>query len=150
MSMKTRIIQARKAKGISQSELARLCGIKVQSVQQWEKGTSEPRRERLKKLAIVLGMTETWLLELDQGKKTLEVRSARAGYNKLSAEAEDIGRIWQRLPEDRRKHYKDSLFIEMIAINKIPWLRIGRPDSLHYDQFETDLDRSYKAQNKDQ
>lgn len=55
-----RIRIARTAKGLSQTDLAELMGLRPQSIQQWEASTS-PRRERLERLAEVLGVDTQWI-----------------------------------------------------------------------------------------
>ena len=51
------IAEARKRSGLNQSELARRLGITPQSVQQWEKGTSTPKIDRLAAIAQILGVS---------------------------------------------------------------------------------------------
>ncbi len=51
------ITAAREARGITKSELARLCKVAAGSITSWEKGTAIPRRAHLKKLALVLETT---------------------------------------------------------------------------------------------
>lgn len=48
--------EAREASGLTQSDLARALGISPQSVQQWEKGVSAPKIDRLSAVASVLGI----------------------------------------------------------------------------------------------
>ena len=57
-----RIRQARTAKEYSKAEAARLVGVKVQSWQQWERGLTSPRPEKIPKLASVLEVSANWLL----------------------------------------------------------------------------------------
>lgn len=64
-----RIAEARLSLGLNQSELARLLGIKPQSVQQWEKGDSAPKLERLKAIADILKVS----LESLTGEKPMPV-----------------------------------------------------------------------------
>ena len=57
-----RIKMRREELGISQSELARMIGVKPQTVQQWEAGTTAPKRKRLLDVANALDTTITYLL----------------------------------------------------------------------------------------
>ena len=57
-----RIKQARIALKMSQSELARMLGIKPQAVQHWENGTSSPKTERITDVAKTLDVQVSWLL----------------------------------------------------------------------------------------
>ena len=56
------ITHARIDKGLNQNELAELCGVSPSSVSQWESGEKRPRRDNLKKLADVLGVSVEYLL----------------------------------------------------------------------------------------
>ena len=56
-----RIAEARVAKGMNQSELARALGVTPQSVQKWEAGGA-PKGARLREIAQVLGTTVEYLL----------------------------------------------------------------------------------------
>lgn len=62
MSIHVRIRQARLTAGLSQSEVARLLGVSRSACNQWESGRGPaPRRERLAKLAQLLGVSYEWL-----------------------------------------------------------------------------------------
>lgn len=57
-----RIKQRREALGMSMTELTLLSGTKAwQTVQQWENGSSAPRRTNLPAVAKALGVTEAYL-----------------------------------------------------------------------------------------
>ncbi|MCG5275779.1 XRE family transcriptional regulator [Providencia rettgeri] len=60
-TMRDRIKQARLAKDMTQAELADAVGVSPQSVQQWETST-EPRKNRVMKIAEILGVDANWLL----------------------------------------------------------------------------------------
>lgn len=60
MSLSKRIAEARKASGLTQTEVARRLGIRPQSVQAWESGVSAPRARRLSELAQVLDVPEAF------------------------------------------------------------------------------------------
>lgn len=45
MELKNRIKEARKAKGLTQPQLAELCGVTRQAVYYWESGKREPSLE---------------------------------------------------------------------------------------------------------
>ena len=57
-----RIRLLRTSKDLSMEALARLVGVSWQTVQQWENGSTAPRRTRLQKVADVLGVTIERLL----------------------------------------------------------------------------------------
>ena len=57
-----RIDQARTALGLSLPQLARRIGVKKQTLENWEYDRSEPRAEKLTKLAGVLQVPLLWLV----------------------------------------------------------------------------------------
>lgn len=57
-----RLALAREAQGMSQAELARRLGVRLQTLRNWEDDRSEPRANRLQMLAGVLGVSMIWLL----------------------------------------------------------------------------------------
>ncbi|WP_187192262.1 XRE family transcriptional regulator [Cupriavidus metallidurans] len=56
------IAEAREAKGLNQSELARAVGVTPQAVQKWENGTSTPRASKVKDIADALGLPPSKLM----------------------------------------------------------------------------------------
>ncbi len=56
------IRELRKEKGISQQELAKLCGVHQTAVSQWEKGRTMPDRNSLQLLSRIFGVTVDKLL----------------------------------------------------------------------------------------
>jgi transcriptional regulator with XRE-family HTH domain len=59
------IAQAREAKGMNQSELARELGVTPQAVQKWESDASLPRPTKVADIAAVLGIGPWQLLPVD-------------------------------------------------------------------------------------
>lgn len=60
--MREKIREARKAAGITQTELAAKLGVTSGAVSQWEKGLTRPEIGKLKQLADVLKITVDDLL----------------------------------------------------------------------------------------
>ena len=60
--MSERLLKARKAKGLSQAQVAKAIGAYQQKYQNWESGIHEPDSETLRKLADVLEVSVDWLL----------------------------------------------------------------------------------------
>lgn len=73
MEMKERIFQARKAKGMSQEDLAEAMGVSRQAVSKWETGDAMPDVEKLIGLCRVLGLDMEYLA---LGKETLPASAA--------------------------------------------------------------------------
>lgn len=57
-----RLALAREARGLSQAELARRLGVKVQTIRNWEEDRAEPRANRLQMLAGLLNAPMVWLM----------------------------------------------------------------------------------------
>lgn len=100
MSMSDRIREAREAKGLSQSELARRLGVTPQTVQQWEAAGTGPKRSRLPDLGKELDVSPVWI-EFGDTKPN----------NRLSHEALRVADIYDRLPPQLRKQAR--LFVQM-------------------------------------
>jgi phage repressor protein C with HTH and peptisase S24 domain len=62
MRVGERIKQARERAAMTQSDLARAVGVRPQSVQQWERGETDPRGKRMDAIAAALGVEKLWLL----------------------------------------------------------------------------------------
>jgi len=58
----TRIADARVRSGRTQTEVANQLGVKVSTVDKWERGTASPRSNRLTALAGILGVSLSWLI----------------------------------------------------------------------------------------
>lgn len=58
------IREARRAKGLSQSELARALGYHPQFISNWERGESRPPMEKLAALSRLLGVRRRKLVEI--------------------------------------------------------------------------------------
>lgn len=57
-----RLAAAREAQGLSQQQLARRMGLRVQTVKNWESDRAEPRANKLQMLAGFLNVSMIWLL----------------------------------------------------------------------------------------
>ena len=75
------IYTLRTEKGLSQSELGRLCGVSNKAVSKWEMGAAKPRPEKLAKLAEIFGVT---IEELLRGKRK------EAAEKKAAEDSEEI------------------------------------------------------------
>lgn len=58
----TRITDARVSAGRTQTEIANQVGVKVATLQKWERGSASPRSNRLAALAGILGVSVSWLI----------------------------------------------------------------------------------------
>jgi transcriptional regulator with XRE-family HTH domain len=57
-----RLGHAREAMGLTQAELARRIGVRVQTLRNWEEDRAEPRANRLQLLAGMLNAPLVWLM----------------------------------------------------------------------------------------
>jgi len=57
-----RVVAARDAMGMSQSQLARRLGIQLKTLRNWEEDRSEPRANKLQMLAGMLNVSIIWLM----------------------------------------------------------------------------------------
>jgi len=58
-----RLLQARKARGLTAISLADLAGLGQATISQYEKGTQKPRQENLDKLANLLNVPPSFFLQ---------------------------------------------------------------------------------------
>ena len=103
-----RVSAAREVVGLSDEELARRLGVKVETVRRWEGDVDEPRANKLQMLAGLLGVSLTWLMtgagdepgvpappESDEIAGILaEMRQVRG---EMARAAERLGRLEKRL-----------------------------------------------------
>jgi transcriptional regulator with XRE-family HTH domain len=57
-----RIVAGRESIGLTQEQLARRLGVKLQTVRNWESDRSEPRANKLQMLAGLLNVSMIWLM----------------------------------------------------------------------------------------
>lgn len=74
-----RIISARKAKNLNQSELARALKVTPQAVQSWEVGKSQPKGPRIEALANILGVSVQYLITGMEAQRTQSITDKFSG-----------------------------------------------------------------------
>ena len=57
MVLSIRIVSWRKAKGLTQGDIAKACGVGVPAVSQWESGKAEPTHDHLVAAVARMGLT---------------------------------------------------------------------------------------------
>jgi HTH-type transcriptional regulator, cell division transcriptional repressor len=57
-----RLAAAREGAGLTQEDLSRGIGVRLETLQAWENDLSEPRANRMQMLAGMLGVSLTWLM----------------------------------------------------------------------------------------
>jgi transcriptional regulator with XRE-family HTH domain len=91
-----RIEQARRAKGFDQPQLARRIGVKTKTLQNWESDRSEPRPEKLTKLAGMLDAPLVWLLTGETPEASRPIAS-NAGTDAIARKLERAVSMQQEL-----------------------------------------------------
>ena len=103
-----RVAAAREVVGLSEEELARRLGVRVETVRRWEGDLDEPRANRLQMLAGLLGVSLTWLMTgagEDPGlpapggdeEVTGILTEMRQVRTEMASAAERLGRLEKRL-----------------------------------------------------
>ncbi|MEM9349287.1 MAG: helix-turn-helix transcriptional regulator [Pseudomonadota bacterium] len=97
-----RIVAAREAVELSQEDLAERLGIKLRTLKDWEDDLSEPRANKLTKLAGVLNVSFRWLMtgqgaDLMPSDGVVSLEEVAALRAKLSEALEMLARIEERL-----------------------------------------------------
>ena len=63
MTLGARIVERRRARGLSQRDVAEALSVSVQAVSSWEADKAQPKPNRMGALAVVLGTTPGWLAD---------------------------------------------------------------------------------------
>lgn len=87
-----RLAAAREAQGLSQSQLARRLGLRVQTIRNWEDDRSEPRANKLQMLAGFLNVSMVWLMtgEGEGGPGRVAQGNDAAGIRELIDELREL------------------------------------------------------------
>jgi len=86
-----RLALAREAQGLTQEQLARRLGLRLQTVKNWEQDRSEPRANRLQMLAGFLNVSMVWLMTgQGEGGPALRPAAERSVSAGLAAMLEEI------------------------------------------------------------
>lgn len=96
-----RLRELRKQKNLSQTELGELAGLHYTHIGRFERGTSRPGGDTLKRLADALGVTSDYLLEGTTG----EVAKARFEDRELLKQFQQV----EQLPEEDKAVIKKLL-----------------------------------------
>ncbi|XDA97617.1 helix-turn-helix transcriptional regulator [Sulfitobacter sp. LCG007] len=109
-----RMTGAREAAGMSQSDLARRLGVRLETLRAWEEDTSEPRANRLSMIAGVLNVSMPWLLtgqgegieapeEGDKADALPLLHELRELRSDMLNRAEQLGRLEKKLRATLRR-----------------------------------------------
>ncbi len=116
------IKKLRKAKGMTQEELAVRLNVVRQTVSKWEKGLSVPDADLLKKIAEILETNVSTLLgaTIDTKSNTNEIAEQLSRINEqLATKARNFRKIW----------FAVGIIILSIVVLNIIWIILGRTTS---------------------
>ena len=95
-----RLARARDAAGMSQSQLARRLGVKLQTLRNWEADRSEPRANRLQMLSGLLNISFVWLMTgVAQEDAQAPEEELPAGLADILAELRELRVVQSQLAE---------------------------------------------------
>lgn len=133
MGIKENLKTLMDARRVSQYELARQTGVPQPTIQRILSGESkDPKTATVDKLARFLGVDTPEL----RGTSKKDWKEATGRFSALSEEAIDLLAAWERLPPERRQAYRDFIFLEVFALEQMPWLKRGRPVKRSYEEYE--------------
>ncbi|WP_375261114.1 helix-turn-helix domain-containing protein [Palleronia sp.] len=103
-----RLADARQAVGVTQKELARRLGVRLQTLEAWENDLSEPRANRLQMISGLLNVSLMWLLTGEGEGLTAPADDAPAEVTQILSEmrqlqsdlvrtSDKLGRLEKRL-----------------------------------------------------
>lgn len=101
LSLGDNIKKIREQKNISQYALAKILSISQQSVAQWEKGITNPRRTMIDKLSNALNVTPNELFGYDD--KLLDEDNQSKINNEISPEDLELLQKIKKLPPEKKK-----------------------------------------------
>ncbi len=114
-----RLSRYRKAKGLTQEDVAKQITISPQAVSKWENDISSPDISELSTLADILGVSVNDLLGREEAKKEEASEVASAPINeeyKKEDEDEDDRKIKEGIEAFKRKHKQEHKKIDTISI----------------------------------
>ena len=76
MSIGEKIVEARRAKNLTQEQFAELLGVTRQSISRWEQNQAYPEMEKILHLSDILGVSCDYLLK-ENVKKRIAILSAK-------------------------------------------------------------------------
>ncbi|WP_295802169.1 helix-turn-helix transcriptional regulator [uncultured Microbulbifer sp.] len=111
-SINDRMKQAREKAGLTQSELARSCGVSVQAVSQWESGsTKNPAASNVLATAKATGLSIEWLIT---GRQPVTARSIDDEHS--SGVSEPMAEYCISKPPSRSRSSEEATLISMIEL----------------------------------
>ena len=144
MSLGERLRKARAHANLTQKQLEAKSGVSQKTISKIERGDQDASTQVVQ-LASACGVNSAWLAT-GKGEMAPQiadvVREAPSpSYEALPAEAQEIARVWLKLPPERREWFRDLMSLEAIVATHYPWLTFGRPRRESYDEYERRVER---------
>jgi len=145
-----RLKRARKHKGLNQTELAALLGLKPQAIQYLEEEKNAARGSKhTANIARICGVDAHWLAS-GEGQMLLadnKVQQQEATYGPGGAnDAREVAIAWSKLSPGNQQWVREMVFILAAVDTRFPWFRRGRPAAKSYDVYERGIETNYQAQ----
>lgn len=94
-----RLLEAMERKEIKAAELARLSGLSKAQISQYINGQHTARQDALHKLAVALGVSESWLM----GCEASPERAEAPGEKPMTDAERELYRLFQSVPKENQK-----------------------------------------------
>lgn len=136
--MEIRLIELRKAKGLSQSQLADTIHVCRQSVSDWERGASRPTRENLVLLSELYGVSVDYLLEREPRTPPEEVtqpQTEEAPPTQAQAEPSPEGKPEKNL--ERRLWFYRGITLALVVLLMVMTMLFIQGGKEEYPSGET-------------
>lgn len=118
----TRIKELRKQKGLTQKQLGELCGMYESQIRKYENGNANPKIETLQKIAFVLGVPITelinWHYDIVDGEKVQVFDLTDMSLPQVVEAVERIRDSCSNKPESITMHFSEEDYTEE-ELNKI-------------------------------
>ena len=118
----TRIKELRKQKGLTQKQLGELCGMYESQIRKYENGNANPKIETLQKIAFVLGVPITelinWHYDIVDGEKVQVFDLTDMSLPQVVEAVERIRDSCSNKPESITMHFSEEDYTKE-ELNKI-------------------------------
>lgn len=132
------------ASGVDVGPLARIAGVSREMARRYTEGGALPDPNRMQLIADWLQVRIAWLRD-NEGDMRSAMREPQPTPYGLTAEAEEVARVWMSLPPQIQESMRALLYQQAVIAKKYPWLISGRPSSENYADFERRAEQNYQV-----
>lgn len=124
MTMGKRIKEARTKEGLTQAQLAELCGLATITIQQYERDKRQPRRDQLEVIAQNLNVTTGYLWGIDDINAKAILDAMKNGDYRTAEDLMDlpvgsIGPVDNEDQEELEYQLREELHTKELVLNKL-------------------------------